>query len=213
MAQSTSPAEGGPGSRTARGGCPSRDTQPGIANCRPGPAHVPATDPGAEHREKRGRPDIVQHSGGARVFQSSKCLPGGWPFILGESGGCVSASAHYVHIWSSYSGSGWETKGGRERTGKYELMKYHPSSARNRDIFSDVTLGCLPRGRGHRENTHKVLTQKSSVKREKTGRKQTNKKTIYFYVALPSILTADTHARRAPGDQSGEGSKLTPHFT
>lgn len=45
--------------------------------------------------------------------------------------------------------------------GKHELMKYHPSSARNQDIFSDVTLGFLPQGWGYHEHTRKILTQES----------------------------------------------------
>lgn len=56
--------------------------EPRALDHRPGPAHVPATDSGAEQRGKQGQPDRMQCSRGARLFiLKSKVSPGGWPSI------------------------------------------------------------------------------------------------------------------------------------
>lgn len=67
-------------------------TEPRALDCRPGQARIPATDSGAEHRGKQGRPDIMQHNGGARLFiLKSKVASRKMAFYLGESGSCASA--------------------------------------------------------------------------------------------------------------------------
>lgn len=56
--------------------------EPRISACKPGPASIPATDPGAGRREKQGQPDILQHSRGARLFTLKwKVSSRGRPFI------------------------------------------------------------------------------------------------------------------------------------
>ena len=63
-----------------------------------------------------------------------------------------SLSAHMAFIlWFRAGNKGWKGEDGQT-----QWRKYHPSSARNWDLFSDVTLGFLPWGWGYHENTHKV---------------------------------------------------------